>query len=191
MGFSRLVSFDGAAAILVCKSECDLGRVSKPFFSNRSDTSTIFTDLGSFSTSIPIPILWRHHPRLFWYYHLHFVYVLNKIKTHSPSNSVSTLTLWYFLQAQCNSTYTNGKILVFGTKTAFKYSSEHSSEQYRKGSKQPIFLASIDVFKETSYRVFGIVSAHPYQTTTPDRLKRLLFTLQIENTRRWWTCTTL
>ena len=29
MGFSRPVRFDGAAAILVCKSERDLGRVSK------------------------------------------------------------------------------------------------------------------------------------------------------------------
>ena len=29
MGFSRPVCFDGAAAILVCKSERDLGRVSK------------------------------------------------------------------------------------------------------------------------------------------------------------------
>ena len=29
MGFSRLVRFDGAAAILVCKSKHDLGRVSK------------------------------------------------------------------------------------------------------------------------------------------------------------------
>ena len=29
VGFSRLVRFDGAAAILVCKSERDLGRVSK------------------------------------------------------------------------------------------------------------------------------------------------------------------
>ena len=27
MGFSRLVGFDGAAAILVCKSERDLGRM--------------------------------------------------------------------------------------------------------------------------------------------------------------------
>ena len=29
VGFSRPVRFDGAAAILVCKSERDLGRVSK------------------------------------------------------------------------------------------------------------------------------------------------------------------
>ena len=29
MGFSRLACFDGAAAIFVCKSERDLGRVSK------------------------------------------------------------------------------------------------------------------------------------------------------------------
>ena len=29
MGFSRPVCFDGAAAILVCKSERDLGRLSK------------------------------------------------------------------------------------------------------------------------------------------------------------------
>ena len=29
VGFSRPVCFDGAAAILVCKSERDLGRVSK------------------------------------------------------------------------------------------------------------------------------------------------------------------
>ena len=29
VGFSRLVRFDGAAAILVCKSERDLGRVSE------------------------------------------------------------------------------------------------------------------------------------------------------------------
>ena len=29
VGFSRPVCFDGAAAILVCKSEPDLGRVSK------------------------------------------------------------------------------------------------------------------------------------------------------------------
>ena len=29
MGFSRLVRFDGAAAILVCKSERELGRVFK------------------------------------------------------------------------------------------------------------------------------------------------------------------
>ena len=35
-------------------------------------------------------------------------------------------------------------------KTALKYSSERLREQYRKGSKQPIFLASIDIFKETS-----------------------------------------
>ena len=40
----------------------------------------------------------------------------------------------------------NERILVFGTKTAFKYSSEWSCEQYRKASKQPIFLASIDIF---------------------------------------------
>ena len=29
VGFSRPVCFDGAAVILVCKSECDLGRVSQ------------------------------------------------------------------------------------------------------------------------------------------------------------------
>ena len=29
VGFSRLVRFDGAAVVLVCKSERDLGRVSK------------------------------------------------------------------------------------------------------------------------------------------------------------------
>ena len=48
-----------------------------------------------------------------------------KQKTLNPSNSVSTLILWYFLHAQCNSTpYTKRKILVFDTKIACKYSGE-------------------------------------------------------------------
>ena len=50
-------------------------------------------------------------------------------------NSKLSVSLEYFLSAQCNSTYTNGKILFLGTKTAFKYSSERLRKQYRKETK--------------------------------------------------------
>ena len=45
VGFSRPVRFDGAAAILVCKSERDLGRVSKlPRGGERSWEALAFTN---------------------------------------------------------------------------------------------------------------------------------------------------
>ena len=58
VGFSRLVRFDGAAAILVCKSERDLGRVSKlPWGGERSweAAGKIFFRCPSLTQLTPTP----------------------------------------------------------------------------------------------------------------------------------------
>ena len=50
VGFSRPVRFDGAAAILVCKSERDLGRVSKLHFPSPTILTPTPAPLGSLDT---------------------------------------------------------------------------------------------------------------------------------------------
>ena len=45
-------------------------------------------------------------------------------------------------------------MLVFGTKTTCRWSIKQSREQYRKGSKQPIFLGSTDIFHGNLNRHF-------------------------------------
>ena len=50
VGFSRLVRFDGAAAILVCKSERDLGRVSKLPRGGERQLAPTTAPLGSLDT---------------------------------------------------------------------------------------------------------------------------------------------
>ena len=42
-------------------------------------------------------------------------------------------------------------MMVFDTKAAFKYLSELSREQYRKRSRQSIFVVRIDIFQGIDY----------------------------------------
>ena len=65
------------------------------------------------------------------------------------------------------------KTFCVGIKTAFKYLSKRSSEHYRKESKQPIFLGSIDIdvfqgnlsIDDIEYLVW--ISAHPKRNSHP------------------------
>ena len=58
MGFSRLVCFDGTAAILVCESERDLGRVSKLKRGAGGGGG------GGSLTPLPSPRYFRHSPQI-------------------------------------------------------------------------------------------------------------------------------
>ena len=80
------------------------GRYAIPGFSNRFNTSTIFIDIWHFSITklfFDTEIM-TSSSTIFRGYHLHSKNLWSeniKQKTHSLSNSVSTLIIGYFLQA--------------------------------------------------------------------------------------------
>lgn len=88
------------------------------------------TDLSA-KFSILLPILWRYHPRLFCdvvtYTQTDFIWTVNIKQTKnndsntSVEHSATTIKYWIFTK-----------------------NSGGSREQHRKGSKQPLFLESID-----------------------------------------------
>ena len=56
--------------------------------------------------------------------------------------------------------HTQTKNVGFRHQNGFQYSCEWSRDEYGDGSKQPIFLASIDIFQGIEYLVsLGIVSS--------------------------------